>query len=356
MENITRFKKYYSSEKEEMEKLLNKYNSNFSEDENQLIRENLEHFKNLNSSGKMVRGTLVNLGYSLLRNNKNYSYPLALAYEVFQTAILVHDDIIDKDNKRRGKDTVHHANYKKYQKYNSKEVEHLSNSIALCVGDYGLYSANKIIIDNYKDDENLAIVFNSFNDTVLKTIKGELLDVILPFESRNAIIKKRDLEKYIMNIYRLKTAYYTIIGPLTIGLLLAGADTKKIEDIEKFGEKVGIAFQIQDDILGIFSDEMGKVVASDIKEYKQTILYSYAKNTKYAEELEKYYGQEELTTETINKVKDIFIKSKALDKSLKLMNELYDASLDVLNNIQWIDNDKKEILVGFIEYLRERKK
>ena len=178
----------------------------------------------------------------------------------------------------------------------------------------------------------------------------------MPFESKNAIIKNCDLEENIMNIYRLKTAYYTIIGPLTIGLLLAGAKEKKIKDIEEFGEKVGIAFQIQDDILGIFSDEMGKVVASDIKEYKQTILYAYAKNSKYAQELEKYYGKNELTEENINLVKDIFINSKALEKSLKLMNDLYDKSIKELNSVKWISKDKKEILIGFIEYLRERKK
>jgi len=357
MNSIESFKSYYEEEKNKLEETINNYNRTFSDDSNKLIRENLELFKNLNSSGKMIRGTLVNLGYSILKENLDYSYHLALAYEVFQTAILIHDDIIDKDNTRRGKDTVHYANYKKYQKYeNNSELEHFSNSIALCVGDYGLYSANKIIIDNYKNDKNFSIVFNSFNDTVLKTIKGELLDVILPFQSKNAIIGNHDLEANIMNIYKLKTAYYTIIGPLSIGLLLAGADNKKIKDIEKFGEKVGVAFQIQDDILGVFSDEMGKVKASDIKEYKQTILYSYAKNSTYAAELEKYYGKKELTDENINHVKDIFISSKALDKSLKLMDDLYDESLIILDKINWISEDKKGILKGFVEYLRKRKK
>ena len=357
MKNIDKFKKYYSKGKNKLEVLLNEYNSSFSNDTNERIKENLDYFKNLNSSGKMVRGTLVNLGYYLLKNDQEYSYPLALAYEVFQTAILVHDDIIDKDSKRRGKDTVHFASYKKYQKYGiNRELNHFSNSIALCIGDYGLYSANKIIIDNYQNDKNFGKVFNCFNETVLKTIKGELLDVILPFESKNAIIKSRDLEENIMNIYKLKTAYYTIIGPLSIGLLLAGAYNKKIQDIEKFGEKVGIAFQIQDDILGIFSDEIDKVKASDIKEYKQTILYSYAKNSKYGPELEKYYGKSKLTNKNINAVKDIFVNSKALYKSVKLMNDLYDESLKILNDIDWIKADKKELLEGFVEYLRGRRK
>ena len=86
---------------------------------------------------------------------------------------MVHDDIIDRDTLRRGKDTIHYANYKSYSRYSKDldEVTNLSNSIALCMGDYGLYSANKIISSAYAKDKNLARVLNCFNDTVLNTIR-----------------------------------------------------------------------------------------------------------------------------------------------------------------------------------------
>ena len=91
-----------------------------------------------------------------------------------------------------------------------------------------------------------------------------------------------------------------------MGLILGGIDDDKLEDIKKFGEKVGIAFQIQDDILGIYSD-MGKVIGSDIKEFKQTILYSYVmKDEKYKNELLKYYGKENITSDEINETRRIF--------------------------------------------------
>ena len=76
-------------------------------EDNPLIKENMELFSNLNTNGKLVRGVLTNLGYYLLKDNKDYANDLALAYEVFQTAILVHDDIIDQDDIRRGVNTIH---------------------------------------------------------------------------------------------------------------------------------------------------------------------------------------------------------------------------------------------------------
>lgn len=357
MKAINYFEEYYKETKERLTKTIGEFNETLKSD-NSIINYNLDLFKKLNSDGKLIRGTLVNLGYSLLEDDSKYSDKLALAYELFQTGILVHDDIIDKDDKRRGKDTVHHANYEKYHEYSNRKAEltHLSNSIGICVGTYGMFLANKVISENYADDQNLGRVLNAFNDIVLKTTEGELLDVVLPFESKNMKLDSKTLEENIMNIYRLKTAYYTIIGPLMNGLILAGADEAKLKEIKEFGEKVGIAFQIQDDILGIYSDQTGKVKGSDIREYKQTILYSYISNTEYKDELKRYYGKEELTEEAIQKVKDIFDISGAKNYANRLMNSMYDEGITILDKITWIPEDKKNILRGFVDYLRIRNK
>ncbi len=138
---MNKFSEYYKSEKELINNKLKEFNNNLVKEDNPIIKENLELLANLNSDGKLIRGTLVNLGYYLLKDDKDYSNSLSLAYELFQTAILVHDDIIDNDSKRRGKDTIHYATYNKYKKYsdNAGELKSLGNSVALCMGDYGLY-------------------------------------------------------------------------------------------------------------------------------------------------------------------------------------------------------------------------
>ena len=95
MENIEVFKSYYLNKKKELEKIISEYNEKLKIEDNDIIREYLEYFSDLNSDGKLIRGILVNLGYNLLKDDSSYSNSLALAYEVFQTAILIHDDLID---------------------------------------------------------------------------------------------------------------------------------------------------------------------------------------------------------------------------------------------------------------------
>ena len=354
MENhIEKFNSLYKQVKDEINNYLKEFNESLVKDKTSYLKENLEILANLNSEGKLIRGFLIALGYKMLKEDIKYSYNLSLAYELFQTSILIHDDIIDNDNLRRGKDTIHYANFKKYKSLNELDAKKTSESIAICIGDYGFFKVNEIIINSYKEDKNFSKLFKYYNDIVLKTIEGELTDVVLAFEGKYKEIK--DLEDKIMLIYKLKTAFYTIIGPFSLGLILGGIEDEKLEDIKNFGEKVGIAFQIQDDILGIYSD-MGKVIGSDIKEFKQTILYSFTmKNEKYKNELLKYYGKENLTEVEINETRRIFKECGAYEFASNLMNKYYDESIEIIKNITWIKEEDKFIIYGFVQYLKGRK-
>ena len=351
--NLQAFTSLYKEIKTNLNLIIKDYNESLVSNSSGYLKENLEYFKELNSEGKCIRGFLISLGYKILKDNINYSYHLSLAYEIFQTSVLIHDDIIDNDNLRRGKKTIHYSNYLKYKSLNDSEAKKTSESIALCVGDYGFFKVNEIIIKYYKDDPNFSKLFDYYNDIVLKTVEGELIDVILSFE--NKYKENENLENNIMIVYKLKTAFYSIIGPLSLGLILGGIDDNKLEEIKNFGEKVGIAFQIQDDILGIYSD-MGKVVGSDIKEYKQTILFSYTiKNEKYKEELLKYYGKENIGEKEIKETRRIFKESGAYDYANNLMNKMYNEGIEIMKKIDWIKDEDKNIIYGFLEYLKQRK-
>ena len=188
--NTGLFVNYYLSTREKIYKELKKYNDELVKKDSLFVRENLSLFANLNYGGKAIRGVLAHLGYYLLKDNPDYALGLSLAYEIFQTAILIHDDIIDNDNQRRGKDTVPYANYKKYKKYSKddNELKDLGNSFGICVGDYGLYQANKIIIDNYGNDSNFNKVISYFHNTVINTIIF-VLPVIFSIISDNVVPK-----------------------------------------------------------------------------------------------------------------------------------------------------------------------
>ena len=347
---MNKFISFYNEIKPMIKEALINFNNEILKEDNKTIKDNLEVFANLNDSGKMIRGTLITLGYSFNNKNIEYAIPLSCAYEIFETAILVHDDIIDNDILRRDKETVNAYNKNKYKDLNNNN--HLANSVALCIGDYGLYEANDLIIDAYKNDINLAKILKKYNDIVINTIRGEIIDVVTPFEEINNIFND-NLENTIMDIYKLKTSIYTLVGPLTLGMILGNNSDKEIDDIKRFSLPLGIAFQIQDDILGIYSDEMGKVIGSDIKEFKQTLLYAYTKNTKYYPLLLKHYGKDDYD---INKVREIFTNSGAKEYCLNKMNDLYLESRKILDSIDWLDNDKKEILNDLIDFLNNRKK
>lgn len=356
MENNS-FLNYYKKSKDKLNTYINDFNNKLLGDEtNNIIKENLAVFAKLNSDGKLIRGTLVNLGYKIMKEDSSYSYPLALAFEIFQTSILIHDDLIDNDDLRRGKTTVHAYNYDKYYELTQNEkAKKLSDNIAICIGDLGLYKSNYVISSNYNNDKNLGNVLNYFNEVVINTIRGETLDVVLPF-NEEFDLDNNDLEESILEIYKLKTAYYTIVGPLSLGMILGEADPQKIKDIEKIGYKIGVAFQLQDDLLGIYGENIGKPVGSDIEEFKQTLLYAYTKkNKKYYDELMKVYGKK-VNDKTLIKTREIFKNSGAYSYTLDIINKLYIDAENNLEKIDWLEEDNKELIRGFISYLKTRRK
>lgn len=355
LQNLYKFLNYYKVIKNKCETRIKDYNVTLLENEkNNIVKDLLNDFVDLNSDGKYLRATLVALGYHSLKENDDY-LPLALALEVFQTSILIHDDIIDKADMRRGKKTIP-VKYKEKMKKNlenniyKEKKEMFANSMALCMGDLGFYLANKIILDNYKDSSNLANILAYYNNMAIKTNKGEIVDVYLPFIEEN-FSHEFNLEEKIFEIYELKTAWYSVVGPFCLGLVLAGADNKIINEIEKILIDLGVAFQIKDDLIGIYTDEnkTGKT-SSDVLEYKQTLLYSYTINTKYKDELLKYYG-----TNNTSKVAEIFEKSGAKKYAIDKMECLFKS---VISNIKKINlsEEQKNILCGFAYFLKEREK
>lgn len=349
---MNKFIAFYNNIQPKIKDALEDFNKEILCEDDNTIKDNLEVFAKLNANGKMIRGTLIALGYKFNNTDIEASIPLACAYEIFETSILVHDDIIDNDDLRRGCRTIHSYNKNKYK--DIKDNEHFANSIAICIGDYGLYKANNLIVDNYANKKNFNKLFSLYNNIVIDTIRGEIIDVSLPFEEQNNIFKG-NLEDSIMNIYKLKTAYYSIVGPLMLGMTLGDLTNEQINDIKEFSLPLGIAFQMQDDYLGIFSSDakLGKNVGSDIKEFKQTLLYSYTKNTCYYPELLKYYGQNNYD---LTKVQNIFIESGAKDYIVAKMNELYEESLTKLKQITWLKEEDKIILKDLVLYLRDRDK
>lgn len=363
MEVMYEFLKYYLSVKDKFTLKMEDYNSLFVKGySNRFLEEALEQFTSSNKGGKFLRASLIALGYQSFGDDDDKYLPLGIALELFQTSILIHDDIIDKADKRRGLDTIP----VKYQKiygdsikegndFESKRKD-IGNSMALCLGDLGFYLALQIIVQNYRNNENLDRVLEYYNSVAIKTCEGEMVDVILPFYEE-FYGEEDNLESHVMEIYKLKTAWYSVVGPYCMGAILGGLDDEKVHKLEDALINLGVAFQIKDDLLGIYGDEkhIGKSVTSDVSEYKQTILYAYVVNTEYKDELLKYYGKD-ISVKEMDKVKEIFDKSGAKEYANKVMDKLFRDSFKDILDLEFLDLDKKKLLLGFAEFLKVRSK
>lgn len=367
--DLYRFFKFYLKIKKECEESIDVINNSFVDStDNKLVIDAVKELIRMNSDGKYLRACLIALGYyskNIIEQKKEDYLPLAVAYETFQTSILIHDDIIDNAELRRGKITIPKSYSNLFEKisnntydFNQKK-KHISNSLGICIGDLGFYFASKILISNYKSKPNFDRILNLYNDIVINTIKGEIIDVLLPFNQQYNY-SNQTTEKDIIEIYRLKTSWYSVIGPFSLGMVLSNYTEEEISKMQKVLCNIGIAFQIKDDILGIFGNEkeLGKSASSDISEFKQTILYSYVseKYPNMLNELHKYYGKENLKTSDIEKVKEIFTNTGALKYATNMMEKMFDETRQLLSRIDFLDEEFKHIIYGFITYLDFRTK
>ena len=263
---------------------------------------------------------------------------VAIAYEIFQTAILAHDDIIDKSPTRRGKPSL----------YMQLGGDHYGTSQAICLGDIGFFLAFRTIAESNLPEEEKNRALRFFSRTLHATVLGEALDVHL---SQDNDVTEKD----VLDVSRLKTAYYTFVGPLTLGAVLGGADDKSISDIKTYGENIGIAFQIQDDIKDLFGTQtsLKKEVGGDSKEGKNTILVIKARekaNQKQLEILKKYYGNASIGSDEIESVKKVFVETGALVYAESLVQSYSEKAKSAISQIT-DDKQKQKMLSEIIEFI-----
>ncbi len=210
--------------------------------------------------GKKLRAFFVYLGY-LVGGGRDIKkiLQISLAFEMTQNFFLIHDDIMDNSDLRRGKPTIHKV-------YEKRHGRHYGESMAITLGDVAAIEAFKIIGESGFSDKQKAICFSEFSKVLLETVYGQALDLEYSYEKAGI--------SQIYKIADLKAARYSVCGPLLIGASLAGADEIQKKALILFGLNAGLAFQIQDDILGLFGREetIGKSVLSDMREGKNTVL------------------------------------------------------------------------------------
>jgi len=331
-------------------------------DLNSFVQDALCMFKKQHEDGKRIRGALIRLGEEIASNSFKYYLRIAVCYEMFQTSVLIHDDIMDNSDTRRNKITIHVETANKYlasNKNNSRtKAARYGAARALCIGNYGYAIACYMLSSMQLENNLFQEVINYFFNIVLKTCEGELMDVVLPYEYAKIINNKQEYYNIINLINKYKTAYYTLVGPIMLGAICGNASQKLKDLLKNIMTPLGIAFQIRDDILGIYSskNKSGKSMFADIREFKQTVLFAYAYhncNKKERKLLKEHYGKNKANLKDLEVIKKIFISCGAKEFALNEIKRLSKISLDLINS-PLISQYGKDMLYGLVNYLINR--
>jgi geranylgeranyl diphosphate synthase type II len=290
----------------------------------------LRYFMQL--GGKRMRPVLTFLGAELFGLQKEAVVNAALSVEVFHNFTLIHDDIMDEAPLRRAKETVH-------TKWNQ--------NIAILSGDVLFVKAYQLLAK--QDPKHLAELLNVFNRTAQEVCEGQQMD--MDFESRSDV----RIEEYVEMI-RLKTS--VLLGcALELGAIVAEANADDRQHLYDFGQHLGIAFQIQDDILDLYADpeKFGKQVGGDVISNKKTLLNLKAKelaNSAQRELLSQLETEQDLILK-VSKTRDLFSDIGAREACEVEMKKHYDFAMNSLKQINVADQNKLS-LIALADFLMQR--
>ena len=288
----------------------------------------------LSLKSKKVRPVLAVLACNLYKDDFSEVVSPALAYEIFHNFTLMHDDLMDKAEVRRGKPVVHKV---------------WDENTAILSGD-----AMLILSYQYMADcpvSHLKSILELFSKTAMEICAGQQYD--MDFEKRLDV----SVDEYI-NMIRLKTA--VLLGAaLKTGAIIGGAPLSDAEKLYDFGVNIGLAFQIKDDLLDVYGnpDIFGKQTGGDILCNKKTFLLINALNLATGDDKKLLIKQiTEECTDTQSKIKivtDIYNKLNLKEMAEKEMNGFYRKALASLDAVQ-VENNKKTILFDFAGELMNR--
>lgn len=296
--------------------------------------------------GKRLRPILFLYAYEAANGKINEEIiKLSIFFELIQSSLLIHDDLIDNSDLRRGKETIH------------KEYDQLQNdlgqSMAVLIGDIALNYVYEIIVNAKITQEQKNNLIKTVSNYINQVNYGQVMDVVF---SKNSKIVLEDIEK--VNYY--KTVTYTTLMPMLTGAILANADKKNIKALSQYAINFGLAFQILDDVMGVFGEEkqIGKSVMSDVTEGKKTFLMF--KSLSMAKPEEKKYilsllGNNKISLEQYDKLKCIIYKTGALNVAIEEATRLMNIAINKIKKDIIPDRSQKK-LISFAMYVLHKDK
>lgn len=283
------------------------------------------------SGGKRIRPYLAILTYMLKRDDLNEILPPAVSVELLHNYTLIHDDIMDNDNERRGKPTVHTI---------------YGVPLGILAGDL-LFTKSFEAILKINDPIKLKGILNTLVDASVKVCEGQAMD--MKFEEKDYF---PTIDEYFEMISKKTGAL--IIAPIKIGGIMADFNKEEMDSLIEYGKRIGLTFQIQDDVLDLIGNEkiLGKPVGSDIREGKKTIIILHALQTlpeTKKERLLSILGNKSCSDEGIKECIDML--SDSIEYTKEIMKKATDEAKDYL---KIFDKDKRKRLEDMADFIVER--
>ena len=318
-------------------------------------KETLQHFSTFIPQGKLMRGILILLiaeAYGHKRTPQLLS--AATAIEFTHSTLLIHDDIMDEDEVRRGNATTY-STYK-HQAFS----QHISNpllygqSMAICIGDIGLYLGIEELLKASSDPALALKITTDFIREIQYAGAAQMDDVALGH------MQTEPNKEQINRVYTYKTGRYTFSLPMKMGGLLANAPEKEIQLLDSMGEKLGIMFQLRDDYIGLTGSEeiIGKPAGSDIRQNKKTLIRAMLLEKATIEDKKKalsLFGNTHITKNDIDSLIQLMNKYHIFEEINNLNKETTENSIKSLDHLT-ISNEYKTLLKELILLNTDRSK
>lgn len=302
--------------------------------------------------GKRIRPYLTTIGYKL-NNNSSIEplLPIAAAQELLHTSLLIHDDVIDKDTIRHGEKNINGHYIDLYSKSIDQETStHFAHSASIIAGDLLISLSYQLINDSSWKPKQKQDVMTILSRSMYEVAAGQLMDIEAAFMN----------DSYDpTTIYRYKTSGYSFVSPLITGATLSDCSEETKQALENYGINLGIAYQLQDDILGVYGDEAltGKSNSCDIREAKRTFLVQSFLNTASTSDKElfnKTFGNINASSESIAELRKCIEDSGAKFETEKTIKDYSYKAKDAISNIP--ESDQKVELLNLVDFLAMRKK
>lgn len=318
------------------------------------------------TGGKLLRPRLTHLAWRAFAGHtepimrgetRNVPDPdcvrLGASFELLHAALLVHDDVVDRDPVRRGRPTVGEQYRRDAHDAGapSNEAQHLGEAAAIIGGDLLLAGALQLATTCTADPARLQPVAAVVFDAVTASAAGELDDVLL---SMHRYGREHPAVQDILDMERLKTATYSFEAPLKAGALLAGASPDDAARLAQAGSRIGVAYQVVDDILGTFGDPQitGKSTEADLREGKATVLTAHGMKDARARQALTDFAAGRVS---VGQVKTALAEAGAETSAVELATELVAQAQEALDQLPLPDEERAE-LDAICHYVLHRRK